>query len=229
MREEAVRHGDGVTARAEGAGPSPRRARGRPRLEDAATIDSTLLDVALREFLANGYGATSMRRIVQAANISKTTLYSRFASKEQLFRAIMRQQIDRVAAADLLKLRGGTLDLQQGLCAYANRTLELSLSGELLQVNRLIFSESQRFPELGAAAAERTHIGVCQVADFIRDCAEADGVPCRDPNAIAEAFILMIRGWYVSVMLTDARVPAKDRAQWVDKAVHCLIVGRADW
>ena len=36
-----------------------RRARGRPKLEDVATIESTLLDVALKEFVKHGYGATS--------------------------------------------------------------------------------------------------------------------------------------------------------------------------
>ena len=59
---------------------APRRPRGRPKLEDVAQIESRLLDVALQEFLAEGYGGTSLTRIVKAAGISKTTLYTRLSS-----------------------------------------------------------------------------------------------------------------------------------------------------
>ena len=62
-----------------------------------------MLDVALREFLQLGYGSTSMTRIVQAAGVSKTTLYSRYPSKEDLFRAIIYEQIDRLSPSTSLR------------------------------------------------------------------------------------------------------------------------------
>lgn len=207
----------------------PSRSRGRPRLEDTAGIDSHLLGVALAEFLAHGYGGASMSRIVRAAGISKTTLYSRFASKEALFRAIVQQQIEKLAAETALRSDAGALDLVAGLTAYADRSLAISLEGDLLQVNRLIYSESNRFPELGAAAAERTMIGVEQIADFIRQRAEADGIPCSDPKRIAEAFIFMLRGWYVDIMLANRPVSAEARRQWAAQAVHALIASRDQW
>src|SRR3546814_5695128 len=48
------------------------------------------------EFCTHGYGATSLNQIVRAAGVSKTTLYARFASKNELFRAIMHEQIERI-------------------------------------------------------------------------------------------------------------------------------------
>lgn len=206
-----------------------RRSRGRPKLEDVASIESKLLSVALKEFLAHGYGATSMTRIVKVAGISKTTLYSRFSSKEDLFRAIVQEQIERYDAAAALAPGAGRPDLEKGLKAYASRMLELSLQGDLLEVNRLIYSESNRFPELGAAAADRTEIGIDQIAGFIRDCALADGIPCKDPEGAAGAFIHMIRGWYVNVMLTSRKVPAAERERWVERAVHALVSARGEW
>jgi TetR/AcrR family transcriptional repressor of mexJK operon len=206
-----------------------RRARGRPKLEDVATIESTLLDVALKEFVKHGYGATSMTKIVRAAEVSKTTLYSRFSSKEALFRAIMHQQIDRIGANAALKPNTGRPNLAQGLEAYANRMLDVSMKGSLLEVNRLVYSESQRFPELGIAAAERTEVGISQIADFIQECAAADGLPCRDPRMVAEVFIHMLRGWYVNVMLNNRKVSPATREQWVKRAVHALLSSRRDW
>jgi AcrR family transcriptional regulator len=206
-----------------------RRPRGRPKLEDVAQIESRLLDVALQEFLAHGYGGTSLTRIVKAAGISKTTLYARFASKDELFRAIVHGQIERFSAVTALRSPKGSPDLVTGLKAYANRTLEISLEGDLLQVNRLIYSESRRFPELGQAAAERSQRGIDDVASFIAGCAEADAVPCRDPRAMAEAFIFMLRGWYVDILLTNRAVSVRERQRWVETAVHALLAGRAEW
>jgi AcrR family transcriptional regulator len=206
-----------------------RRTRGRPKLEDVAQIESRLLDVALREFLAHGYGGTSLTRIVKAAGISKTTLYTRFASKEALFRAIVHRQVDRLSAVAVLQSAKRPLGLAEGLKAYGNRTLEISMEGDLLQVNRLIYSEAVRFPELGTASAERSGRGIADVAHFIIACAEADGVPCRDPAAIAEAFLFMLRGWYVDVLLTNRPVSVRQRQRWVEIAVHTLLAGRSEW
>ncbi|TCM15347.1 TetR family transcriptional regulator [Novosphingobium sp. PhB165] len=215
--------------KATGSRAATPRARGRPTLEEVAEIDGQLLDVALQEFLRHGYGGTSMTRIVKAAGISKTTLYSRYSSKEQLFRAIMFQQMDHALSATLLQLQAGDADLEKGLLAYADRSLEISFSGGLLGVNRLIYSESHRFPELGIAAAERTQIGVQQIADFIRQCAAAKGKVPKDADGAAEAFILMLRGYYVNVMLTDRPVSRPVRQEWVRRAITAFISDASAW
>jgi TetR/AcrR family transcriptional repressor of mexJK operon len=209
--------------------PAPRRQRGRPRLEDVAEIESRLLDIALKEFVAHGYGGTSLTQIVRAAGISKTTLYTRFASKEDLFRAIMHRQIQGFSAVAALRSPTGSLDMAKGLKAYGNRMLEISLEGDLLQVNRLVYSESGRFPELGLAAAERGQLGIDDLARFIRACAETEGVSCRDPQAVASAFIFMLRGWYVDILLTNRKISVRERERWVDVAVQALMAGREDW
>ncbi len=206
-----------------------RRSAGRPKLEDVAVIERRLLAVALQHFLAHGYGATSLSQIIKAMGISKTTLYSRFSSKEDLFRAIMREQLQRLDATTLLRPLGGRPELEKGLKAYANYLLETSLQGDILGINRLITSESQRFPELGIAAAEKAQPGIRQIAGFIRECAQLDGIPCRNPEAVAEAFIFMLRGWYVNVMLTNRSVSGAERRRWVDNAVHTLVSARSDW
>jgi AcrR family transcriptional regulator len=167
-----------------------------------------------------------MSRIATAAHVSKTTLYARFTSKEQMFRAITRRQIDSFSVESTLRSGVG---LEQGLKAYALRTLEIGLRSEIVEVNRLIFSEAGRFPELAAAAAERTRIGVEQIASFIRECAAADGMACRDAEGVAEVFILMLRGWYLNAMLTREAAPRATRERWVERAVHALVASRAEW
>ncbi|MEE2732056.1 MAG: TetR/AcrR family transcriptional regulator [Pseudomonadota bacterium] len=207
-----------------------KRPRGRPRPEDVADIEDQLLAVALQEFQDQGYGAASVSRIVKTAGMSKTTLYSRYPSKEQLFRAILKQQIERYSPwASLTVDTGGKPNLEKGLTAYANRTLELSLANDEVAVNQLIYSEIHRFPELGKAASERTEIGIRRIAEFIEQCAHADNLPCKDASAVAEVFIHMIRGWYINAMLSKRDVAEKERLAWVEKAVRTLVSARSDW
>lgn len=206
-----------------------KRSRGRPRLEDSAAIDDALLAVALKEFLQQGYGGASMSRIAKTAGMSKATLYLRYASKDELFRAIMHQQIERIAPAKLLVTRSGLPELEDGLRAYANRMLQTSFEGEMLGINRLIYSESHRFPELGAAANERNRLGIRRIAEFIRERARLDEIPCHDAELVAEAYICMIRGWYISHMLSDHAVAAAQRGKWVKRATRTLVAGRREW
>ena len=205
------------------------RSRGRPKLADVADLEKTILEVALREFLSQGYGGASVSKIVRDAGVSKTTVYSRFASKEALFYAIIETQLESLAPANLLITPKDANSLEVGLRNYANRMLEVSLEGPMLGVNRLMYSESHRFPELGEAAANKTQLGIKRISRFIQDCSAIQGNPCKEPDAAAEVFILAIRGWFIDAMLTGRKVTSKQRQEWVDKALAVLLTASANW
>jgi TetR/AcrR family transcriptional repressor of mexJK operon len=207
---------------------APRRSRGRPSIEGVAEIDGEILHVALEQFIAHGYGV-SMSQIVKAAGISKNTMYSRFSSKEDLFRALIQRQISRVAETLPFGSPEAYYDLERGLRNYANRTLEVSLERDFVEVNRLIYSEARRFPELGAAAAERNAVGVAQLSDFIRARADKDQIPCRDPRTVAEVLILTMRGWYLNAMLLETKPSTNVRKQWIARAIGVILSSRQDW
>lgn len=212
--------------------PSPtlsKRGRGRPKRNQAADIENELLQIALEEFLEFGYGGASMSNIVRKAGVSKTTMYSRFASKEALFHAIMTRQIEVLSPGDLLTPQNGRYLLEEGLTNYANQMLSHNLKGELLGVNRLMYSETHRFPELGAAATQRSRAGVKRVAQFIRQCADAEGIPCQNPEGAAEVFIASLRGWFVTALQSNRRVSAKQREAWVTQCVRLLLASRSIW
>jgi len=207
----------------------PRRSRGRPKLDEVADIEKTLLDIAMHEFLQHGYGGASVSRIVRKAGVSKTTVYSRFASKEALFHAIIEKQIERLAPAELLISESGHLNLKEGLRNYADHMLELSLQGEFLSVNRLMYSESHRFPELAAAAAKRTRLGIKRISTFIAECLADQGISCRNPDSVAEVFIHSIRGWYLDAIFSNRVIDDRQREQWVERSIHVLLSSRQDW
>ncbi|MCT2399931.1 TetR/AcrR family transcriptional regulator [Novosphingobium mangrovi (ex Huang et al. 2023)] len=219
--------GQAVRRKVRASAPSS-RSRGRPTSEDSAEIENQLLAAALGEFIREGYGGASMRSIAKAANVARTTLQARYETKEALFQAIMTQQIARMAAATSLGSQDAP-DLGAGLKAYANRALSYSLEGDYLEVNRLVYGAANQFPEVARAAIESTRVGIEQITDFIRHCAQADGIACRRPEVPAECFILLLRGWYGFAILRDEQVTQAEREAWVDGMVGTLIAGRAHW
>src|ERR1051326_9517460 len=109
-----------------------------PRLSRAEQNDrnrALLLAAARRVFLARGYYAATLEQIADEAGFSKGVVYSRFASKADMFLALLEERIDERAAqnADLAGRLAGTGDFtaivdtgQQGDPAAPGRGLAAS-------------------------------------------------------------------------------------------------------
>lgn len=67
----------------------------RPRFHRLAeTQQRVILDAALREFAAHGYRDASLNRIIEAAGISKGSMYYYFDGKEDLYVDVTRAQLE---------------------------------------------------------------------------------------------------------------------------------------
>ena len=55
-----------------------------------------LLDAALKLFLVGGYDGTSMQAVADEAGVTKPVVYACFASKDELFRALLRREESRI-------------------------------------------------------------------------------------------------------------------------------------
>lgn len=60
-----------------------------PSEETENTVEKRLLSAAIQLFTERGYTATSVREIVERAGVTKPALYYHFASKEDLYLAIL--------------------------------------------------------------------------------------------------------------------------------------------
>jgi AcrR family transcriptional regulator len=69
----------------------------RPRFGRLAPAQqSMILDAALGEFAANGFADASLNRIIEAAGISKGSMYYYFDGKEDLYAHVIRAQLERL-------------------------------------------------------------------------------------------------------------------------------------
>src|SRR5260221_4043992 len=109
---------------------------------------AAILDIAMNEFLAAGYAATSMSSIAARIGGSKATLYNYFSSKEELFEACVTARCEQLQAIIYeVEAEGG--DFRASLQRVGERFLALILSDDAIATFRLVVAEAGRFPELG--------------------------------------------------------------------------------
>ncbi|MBO0805179.1 MAG: TetR/AcrR family transcriptional regulator [Nocardiopsaceae bacterium] len=116
------------------------RKRGRPTADERRAREAQILAVALRVFLASGFGGATIDEVAAVAKVTKRTLYAYFGDKDALFVAMIKDLAVGVsldAATD-----HGTLE------ALAANIIVRVHSEELVGLHRLVIAESVRFPEL---------------------------------------------------------------------------------
>ena len=107
-----------------------------------------LLDAALDLFVEKGYAATRVEEVAARAGVSKGTLFLYFPSKDELFKAVVRENISGRLAEwnDEFETFQGTTSEMLGYCmnAWWDRVGATRASG----ITKLMMSEAQNFPEL---------------------------------------------------------------------------------
>jgi AcrR family transcriptional regulator len=86
----------------------PPRPPGRPRSPEA---DRAILDAAIELFIEEGYEGMSIEGVAARAGVGKTTIYRRWASKEELIVAAIDELIFEVEPLDTGSLRRDLVDL----------------------------------------------------------------------------------------------------------------------
>ena len=169
------------------------RGPGRLPAEEAARIDDRLLDAATELFFAHGYERTTMEGVARAAGASTKTLYARYNGKAELLLAAIRHYLARAipATAEAEAAPDG-LSARATLRALAWRLARVSSSPEATGLNRLMFAESHRFPELGGVMMAFHDQAVGTVQPTLERL-EQDGLigPLPDPRLSAHLFLEM--------------------------------------
>lgn len=112
-----------------------------------------IIAAALASFADKGYAATRLDDVAADAGISKGTIYLYFPTKEELFRAVVRQAVLpnlEAAEADIAAHAGSCADL---LRLLARRFLRL-LDSDLTAVPKLVLAESGNFPAIAQFYAD---------------------------------------------------------------------------
>jgi AcrR family transcriptional regulator len=109
-----------------------------------------LLDAALDLFVEKGFAATRAEEVAARAGVSKGTLFLYFPSKEELFKAVVRENISgrfQEWNDEFQAFEGSTADMvRHCMKVWWERLGATRASG----ITKLIISEARNFPELAA-------------------------------------------------------------------------------
>jgi AcrR family transcriptional regulator len=128
--------------------PPPRR---RARRKEARPGE--IVEAALRLFADRGFAATKLEDVAAAAGIGKGTIYLYFPTKEDLFRAVVRQAVLPNLEATAALLRNPDTSAADILRAIADRFLVL-LDTDLTAIPKLVIADSGNFPAIAKFYAE---------------------------------------------------------------------------
>ena len=184
-----------------------------------------VLESARRLFLERGYDGTTMEDVAAEASVSKATIYSNFAHKDALLRALLERVGDEAAAilAAATAPLEGPGPLEDRLTAVATALVEGVLRPEVVQLRRLAVAEAGRSPELGRAYWERGPGATLRLlAAAFQRLADSGELAVADPEGAADRFAYALLG-----PLQDRALLAPDLAPTAaQRAAHVRSVVR---
>jgi AcrR family transcriptional regulator len=135
------------TAPSAEAASKERRSRGRPPLRSDDETRAIIHEAARHEFAASGFSATSMDDVARRAGVSTKTLYRLIPNKATLFDAMVTERMDRFVSVVRLRACDGS-NIERALREALLACADLVLDGEVIALQRMILSESDKFPEI---------------------------------------------------------------------------------
>ncbi|RTR23100.1 TetR/AcrR family transcriptional regulator [Azospirillum griseum] len=195
--------------------------------KDAKTAQ--ILEAARDIFLELGYAATSMDLVAQRARVSKTTLYTRFPSKDDLYTATISNECERHGMRFSPECFDD-LPLREVLIRVGTRFVELIWSEAAIRVHQSVMGEAQRVPEAARLFVKAgPEQGTAVLVALFERLTQRGLIAVDDPAFAARQFLAAMQGGpYCLMAVSLAPSPtAEERSAFVAKAVDLFIRGVA--
>lgn len=193
--------------------PAPKNAR-TAKLGD-------ILAAATRLFLERGFGDTSMDEVALQANVSKRTIYDKFANKQALFAAVIQSLCEKITVPEIL-INADDDDVESVLNRFGVWFLAQIYSREQVSLFQTVINDSRRFPEVGEmmffGPVRRTQDAVAQ---YLARQARKGRLDIDDPS-MAAAFLVGMLKTDVHMMLLFGQ-PRKNAVKDGQKAVAAAV------
>lgn len=163
---------------------------------------AAFVDAAREAFFTHGYSATTMSSIATTVGGSKTTLWTYFPSKEELFAAVVDDIAEHYAQALTVELPEDE-DIVPVLTRYAKALMATLLSEPIRALNRIVLSEATRFPHLAEMMYARgPKKGKARFAEYIGRAMDRGVLRKGDPLRASYQFAgLLQSGCYQAAVL----------------------------
>ena len=196
----------------------------RGRRKDVGKRDAIIL-AARALFLERGFAGTSMECLAAAANGSKATLYSHFADKSTLYRAIIEGKVTDYRLADFSEHLCG--DMARDLEYIAMSMQNLIFDDEAVSMLRMVISEARHqslIVKVFDEAGPKQVFG--RIADYFMACKERGEKGLGCPHAEAKLFTDLVIGHrhFMQVLMNIEKAPtAAARKKNAQQAVGAFL------
>ncbi|HEU0083717.1 MAG TPA: TetR/AcrR family transcriptional regulator [Bradyrhizobium sp.] len=183
-----------------------------------------VLDGARKLFLDLGFDAASMGEIARAAGVSKGTLYVYFADKNQLFEAIVEQEVleQQKVAFNFDPAR----DVPTTLREFGQAYIELLCRPGGGSATRTVIAIAERMPEVGRRFYENViRLTIRRLAAYLNARVTAGDLAIDDCELAATQFMQMCQATLFQPFLFQAAPApsAKRMAHVVDSATRIFL------
>jgi TetR/AcrR family transcriptional repressor of mexJK operon len=152
-----------------------------------------IVTAARRVFLEQGFSAATMDMIADSADVSKRTVYKHFDDKQALFAAVVRMLCDKVVPPSLDEMEIGTSKPQTVLTELAVQILSNIYAAEQIALLRVVVTESQGFPELGALMYEQVKHTEALIRKYLMTQQKKGTIDLPDAELAASQFLGLIK------------------------------------
>jgi TetR/AcrR family transcriptional repressor of mexJK operon len=184
---------------------------GRPK--DALKREN-IIAAATTLFMKQGYELTSVEAIAKTADVSKLTIYSHFTNKTELFRIVIEQCCDQLAAPESF-IAYAKLPVKQGLMQLGGSLTALIYSDEAIHLQRIMQSEALQHGQIVKvfyeAGPQRVKLAF---AELLSVWQQQKQLVITDINRATEQFFSLLKGEvYVKAMLLLSPIPTADEIE----------------
>ncbi|MGI4982939.1 MAG: TetR/AcrR family transcriptional regulator [Janthinobacterium lividum] len=166
-----------------------------------------LILAGARALFIQSYERTTMDAIAERATVSKATLYAHFAGKEDLFVALVEDEVAALRQASATINARTDLSVADRLTQFGTQFLELTLKLDNLVLMRVLIGAGQRFPVLARRVIDSVRAPICcAVVDLLDQAVAAGELACDDRPGAADFFLRIINGGVRIDCLLDERL-----------------------
>jgi TetR/AcrR family transcriptional regulator, mexJK operon transcriptional repressor len=199
---------------------------GRPTREQAQRRHDELLDSALDLFLDMGYQQATIDAIAASVGMTKRTVYARYADKQALFKATVQRAIERMIVTQESLKALQSADLEATLVAVARVRVARTMTSTGLKLQRIIDTESYRFPEIFNMAYEQGTRPVVEfLAALLRQETAAGRLAVSNPIVAARVFLSMVVSGPVRIITSGNRLSHREIEERLQFAVRLFLDG----
>ena len=213
------------TARRSGAGSAVARARpvARPRGRPPVISQERLLEIAREVFLELGISATTAE-VASRAGVAEGTIFLRFKSKSELFRAAMQFDPDQaLAIVEELPARAGAPDLRAVLVDFAEQFIRVGRVAVPVMMMTWSNPEQPGCLERGSERGLRYRRVIAALTSFFALEVESGRLRDSDPEVLARMFMGSLHHFVMAEVFVGGPIGKLGAAEFVGEVVDVLL------